>query len=172
MSCVRNADESAAMRALNSDKDFVSWCRARGLRVTGRRRTVAKVVAEARDYPDVLELHRRIAAFDSRISLATVYRSLRLFAEYGLIEGYTFRGNRTRSSPAREEHKDHLIDISTGRVIEFRSGEIERLQGEVAARLGCRLTSHKLELYGEPVRTPKRQSLPIDARRPSPSRGD
>ena len=152
---------------LRSYQDFDAWCRERRLRVTTGRRAVAKAVAEARDYPDVYELHRRIATVDTRISLATVYRTLRLFAESGMIERHTFRGSRARYEPTPEEHLDHLIDIRTGRVIEFRSDEIERLQVEVAARLGYRLTGHRLELYGEPVQALKRASSPTPATQPS-----
>ncbi|MFN0218223.1 MAG: transcriptional repressor [Hyphomicrobium sp.] len=133
------------------------------MRVTARRRAVAKVVAEACDYPNVYELHRRIAAVDSRISLATVYRTLRLLVDFGMIERHTFRGGRACYEPTPQVHRDHLIDIKTGRVIEFRSDEIERLQVEVSARLGYRLTGHRLELYGEPVQALEQASSPIAA---------
>ena len=150
---------------LKSYQDFDSWCGEHGHRVTERRCTVAMIVLAARDDPDVDELHSRVRAANPRISLATLYRALRLLAESGLIERHTFRGGPARYRPVGDEHKDHLIDVTNDRVVEFRSGMIERLQSEIAAMLGYRLTGHKLELYGEPVRAPERHRAPIGARR-------
>ncbi len=122
-----------------------------GRRLTGPRQLILDVVRSANDHPDVAEIHRRVAARDSRISLSTVYRTLRLFAELGIIEQHSFGGHRVRVERTPTRHHDHLIDVTTGRVIEFRSDEIERLQREVAERLGYQLTGHTLELYGRPI---------------------
>jgi Fur family ferric uptake transcriptional regulator len=129
--------------------------KARGLRMTGQRRIIARVLTAAQDHPDVEELHRRAAEIDARVSLATVYRTVKLFEDEGIIERHAFRGGRARYERAQRRHHDHLIDLSTGRVIEFHSDEIERLQAEVARRLGYRLVSHRLELYAEPLDEPE-----------------
>lgn len=123
-----------------------------GRRLTGPRRIIADVLQAAHDHPDVAEIHRRAAQKDPRISLSTVYRTLKLFAEIGLIEQHSFGGTRTRVERTPNEHHDHLIDVTTGRVIEFRSDEIERLQAAIAKQLGFELTGHTLELYGRPIR--------------------
>ena len=128
-------------------------CREKGLRMTGQRRVIARVLGEAADHPDVVELHRRAAAVDDRISLSTVYRTLKLFESEGIIERLEFMGGRSRYERAPQEHHDHLINLSTGDVIEFRSEEIEALQTEIARRLGFRLVSHRLELYAVPLET-------------------
>jgi Fur family ferric uptake transcriptional regulator len=132
-------------------------CIAKGLRMTGQRRTIAQVIAEAADHPDVEELHRRAAALDSRISLATVYRTVRLFREMGILESHAFHG-RARYEKAPAQHHDHLIDLASGRVIEFRNEEIEKLQEIVARQLGYRLVGHRLELYGKPLAAAARRS--------------
>jgi Fur family ferric uptake transcriptional regulator len=119
-----------------------------GRRMTGQRRVIAEVIQTARDHPDVNEVHRRASAQDPKISLSTVYRTLRLFAQVGLIEQHTFDGGRTRIERTPNQHHDHLVDIETGRVIEFKSAEIERLQARIAQRFGYELTGHRLELYG------------------------
>jgi Fur family ferric uptake transcriptional regulator len=131
--------------------DLAELCRTNGLRLTGQRRIIADVVTAAHDHPDVVEVHRRAEIIDPGIALSTVYRTLRLFADIGLIESHTFDGGRARIERATGEHHDHLIDITTGRVIEFRSDVIERLQTEIARRLGYVLTGHRLELYARPV---------------------
>ncbi len=125
-------------------------------RLTGPRRVIAEVVGSAKDHPDAAEIHRRAAERDPQISLSTVYRTLRLFAEVGLIEQHSFEGSRTRVERAPTAHHDHLIDMETGRIIEFKSQEIEQLQTEIAERLGYQLTGHRLELYGRPLSRPKR----------------
>src|SRR5688572_13747326 len=130
--------------------DIETACIAKGLRMTGQRRTIAKVIAEAADHPDAEELHRRAAALDSRISLATVYRTVRLFKDMGILESHAFKG-RARYEKAPAQHHDHLIDLASGRVIEFRNEEIEKLQELVARELGYRLVGHRLELYGKPL---------------------
>jgi Fur family transcriptional regulator, ferric uptake regulator len=126
-------------------------CSARGLRMTGQRRVIARILDEAQDHPDVVELHRRAAAIDDRISLSTVYRTVKLFQGEGIIERLEFRDGRSRYEQAPQEHHDHLIDLSTGAVVEFRSEEIEMLQAEICRRLGFRLVHHRLELYAVPL---------------------
>ncbi|MCW5724568.1 MAG: transcriptional repressor [Maricaulaceae bacterium] len=127
-------------------------CVEKGLRMTDQRRVIARVLSEADDHPDAEELHRRAAAVDERISLATVYRTVRLFEEAGIIERHDFRDGRARYEEAPEDHHDHLIDLKSGEVIEFVNEEIERLQVEVARKLGYRLVDHRLELYGVPLK--------------------
>ncbi len=126
-------------------------CIDKGLRMTGQRRIIARVVSESDDHPDANAVFRRAARVDPRISMATVYRTVRLFEEAGVLERHDFGRGRARYEEAGSDHHDHLIDVSSGKVIEFRDDEIERLQTEVAARLGYRLIDHRLELYGEPV---------------------
>lgn len=126
-------------------------CIEKGLRMTEQRRVIARVLSESHDHPDAEELHRRAAAIDSRISIATVYRTVRLFEEAGILERHDFRDGRSRYEQLPEEHHDHLIDLSTGKVVEFHDEEIERLQQLVAERLGFRLVDHRLELYGRPL---------------------
>jgi Fur family ferric uptake transcriptional regulator len=126
-------------------------CAANGMRMTDQRRVIARVLAGADDHPDVEELYRRAAAIDDRISISTVYRTMKLFEDAGIIERHDFREGRARYEPIPETHHDHLIDVRTGEVIEFRSEEIERLQAEVARRLGYRLVDHRLELYAVPL---------------------
>jgi Fur family ferric uptake transcriptional regulator len=126
-------------------------CTEKGLRMTEQRRVIARVLSEAHDHPDAEELHRRAAAVDHRISIATVYRTVRLFEEAGILERHDFRDGRSRYEEVPEMHHDHLIDLSTGRVVEFRDEEIERLQQLVAERLGFQLVDHRLELYGRPL---------------------
>ncbi len=131
-------------------------CRAKGLRLTGPRRLIAQILAEAHDHPDVPELHRRAVEHDDRVSLATVYRTMKRFEELGIIERHEFRDGRARYEQVPHKHHDHLIDVQTGRVIEFRSEEIERLQDEVARGLGYRIVGHRLELYAVPDRSSRK----------------
>ena len=121
---------------------------ARGLRLTEQRRVVARVIESAEDHPDVEELHARAAALDPRISIATVYRTVKLFEEAGLLERLEFGDGRARYEDAQRDHHDHLIDMTTGEVIEFHDPEIERLKEAIARRLGYRLEGHRLELFG------------------------
>ncbi len=125
-----------------------SKCRAQRLRLTGQRRLIAQVLSEARDHPDVPELHRRVAERDRRVSLTTVYRTMKRFEKIGIVERHEFRDGRAHYENASKAHHDHLIDMGTERVIEFRSAEIERLQEEIARGLGFQLVGHRLELYG------------------------
>src|SRR5579863_2706066 len=126
-------------------------CAATGMRMTEQRRVIARVLAEAEDHPDVEELYRRCVAVDDKISISTVYRTVKLFEDAGIVERHDFRAGRARYEQLRESHHDHLINLRTGEVIEFESEEIERLQAEVARRLGYRLVDHRLELYAVPL---------------------
>jgi Fur family ferric uptake transcriptional regulator len=126
-------------------------CADKGLRMTDQRRVIARVLSAATDHPDVEELYRRAAAVDDNISIATVYRTVRLFEESGIISRHDFRDGRSRYEEATEAHHDHLIDMKTGRVVEFIDDEIERLQSLIARRLGYKLVDHRLELYGVPL---------------------
>ncbi|MCK0206956.1 transcriptional repressor [Starkeya koreensis] len=126
-------------------------CVTLGLRMTDQRRVIARIIADAQDHPDVEELHRRAVEVDDRISISTVYRTVKLFEDAGIIERHDFRDGRSRYEPVPDEHHDHLIDLRNGTVVEFRSEEIEQLQEEIARRLGFRLVGHRLELYGVPL---------------------
>jgi len=126
-------------------------CKDKGMKMTGQRRTIARVLSEAVDHPDVEELTKRAMAEDSNISIATVYRTVRLFEEAGIVERLDFGDGRARYEEASNEHHDHLIDIKSGRVIEFENLEIEALQEKIAREHGFRLVGHKLELYGVPL---------------------
>lgn len=133
---------------------ILSRCEAKGLRITGPRRVIADVLDASTDHPDVEELYARATAVDSRISLATVYRTVKLFEEAGILEKVDFGDGRARYEDAEREHHDHLIDLNSGQVIEFVSPEIEALQEKIAEKLGYRLKGHKLELYGVPIKKP------------------
>lgn len=126
-------------------------CVAKGMRMTDQRRVIARVLDAATDHPDVEELYRRASVIDQRISIATVYRTVKLFEDAGVITRHDFGAGRARYESIPEEHHDHLIDLRTGEVIEFRDEEIERLQQAMAERLGFRLVDHRLELYGVPL---------------------
>ncbi len=126
-------------------------CVERGIRMTEQRRVIARVLSESVDHPDVEELHRRSAAVDPKISIATVYRTVRLFGDAGILARHDFGDGRARYEMAPEEHHDHLIDVRTGKVIEFTDDRIEKLQREVAEKLGFKLVDHRLELYGVPL---------------------
>ncbi|HYE41845.1 MAG TPA: Fur family transcriptional regulator [Caulobacteraceae bacterium] len=126
-------------------------CAERGMRMTDQRRVVARVLGESHDHPDVEELYRRASAVDPHISIATVYRTVRLFEEAGVVEKHDFGDGRSRYEEASDDHHDHLIDTKTGEVIEFYDEEIEKLKTAIAERLGYRLIGHKLELYGAPM---------------------
>ena len=123
----------------------------KGLRITEQRRTIARVLGEAEDHPDVETLHERAAAVDPKISIATVYRTVRLFEEAGILERHEFGDGRSRYEAASDAHHDHLIDVETGAVIEFVDEELESLQRRIAEKLGYRLVDHRMELYGVAV---------------------
>ncbi|MAU40452.1 MAG: transcriptional repressor [Kordiimonas sp.] len=131
--------------------DIEQHCIDKGMRMTEQRRVIARVLTEADDHPDVEEVYRRSTAVDSRISIATVYRTVRLFEEAGILERHDFRDGRARYEQVREEHHDHLINVENGEVMEFHDLEIEALQRKVAERLGFKLIDHRMELYGVPV---------------------
>lgn len=131
---------------------LLARCEAMGLRLTGQRRVIAEVLEGARDHPDAEELHRRAAARDPRISLATVYRTVKLFEEKGLLEKREFGDGRARYEDAQRAHHDHLIDMDTGEVIEFHDPDLEALKEAIARRLGFRLEGHRLELFGSRLR--------------------
>ena len=123
-------------------------CIKKGLRLTDQRKLVAKVMSESEDHPDVHELHKRVNKFDSKISIATVYRTVKLFEEAGVVAKHDFKGTKARYEEATQEHHDHLIDVNTGEITEFVNEEIEKLQHKVAEKLGYKLVDHRLELYG------------------------
>jgi Fur family ferric uptake transcriptional regulator len=131
---------------------IISRCEAKGLRLTDQRRTIAQVLEDAKDHPDVEELYARASNIDPNISLATVYRTVKLFEEAGILEKVDFGDGRARYEDAERDHHDHLIDLQTGRVIEFVDPEIEALQERIAAKLGYKLKCHRLELYGVPLK--------------------
>lgn len=133
-------------------KTILDRCEARGLRLTDQRRTIAGVLEQAEDHPDVEELHVRATRIDPGISLATVYRTVKLFEEEGILDRLDFGDGRARYEAADREHHDHLIDLETGAVIEFVDDEIEALQEKIARKLGYRLKGHRLELYGVPLK--------------------
>ncbi len=126
-------------------------CVAKGMRMTDQRRTIARVLEAATDHPDVEEVYRRASALDPHISIATVYRTVKLFEDVGVITRHDFGAGRSRYETVPDEHHDHLIDLRTGEVIEFRDEDIERLQKAMAERLGYKLVDHRLELYGVPL---------------------
>ena len=134
------------------EQSIEEQCAQKGMRMTDQRRTIARVLEAATDHPDVEELHRRAAKIDSRISIATVYRTVKLFEDAGIVARHDFRDGRARYEQVPDEHHDHLIDLRTGKVVEFRDEEIERLQAEIAKRLGFRLVDHRMELYGVPIK--------------------
>ena len=128
--------------------DVEALCADKGLRITEQRRVIARVLSEAEDHPDVEALHLRAAAIDGKISIATVYRTVRLFEEAGILDRHDFGDGRARYEAAPEAHHDHLIDVESGKVIEFVDPELEALQRQIAAKLGYRLVDHRMELYG------------------------
>lgn len=136
---------------MNRKIDIEALCNEKGLRITEQRRVIARVLSESEDHPDVEALHERAAAIDSGISIATVYRTVRLFEDAGILERHDFGDGRARYEAAAEGHHDHLIDVETGSVIEFNDPEIEALQKRIAEKLGFRLVDHRMELYGVPI---------------------
>ena len=132
-------------------KSLEELCAERGMRMTEQRRIIAKIIQESEDHPDVEELHRRSVSVDPKISISTVYRTVKLFEDAGIIARHDFRDGRSRYETVPEEHHDHLIDLKSGQVIEFRSPEIEALQERIAREHGFRLVDHRLELYGIPL---------------------
>ena len=136
----------------DAEKSLEELCVERGMRMTEQRRIIARVLEASADHPDVEELYRRSSAVDARISIYTVYRTVKLFEDAGIIERHDFRDGRSRYETVPDEHHDHLIDLKTGQVIEFHSPEIEALQERIAREHGFRLVDHRLELYGVPLK--------------------
>ncbi len=132
--------------------DIENKCIKKGVRLTEQRKLVAKVMSESKDHPDVDELHKRVSKLDSKISIATVYRTVKLFEESGIVAKHDFKGNKARYEEATQEHHDHLIDINTGEITEFVNDDIEKLQKKVAEKLGYKLVDHRLELYGSKIK--------------------
>ena len=132
--------------------DIENKCIEKSVRLTEQRKLVAKIMSESHDHPDVDELHQRVNKFDSKISIATVYRTVKLFEEAGIISKHDFKGTKARYEQASHEHHDHLIDINTGEITEFVNQDIERLQEKVAEKLGYKLIDHRLELYGSKIK--------------------
>lgn len=132
--------------------DIEKLCIDKGMRMTDQRRIIARVLSQSDDHPDVEELYRRSTAVDSNISIATVYRTVRLFEEAGILERHDFGDGRARYEQVSETHHDHLINVESGEVIEFKNGEIETLQRRIAEELGFKLVDHRLELYGTPLK--------------------
>ena len=129
-----------------------SKCKQKGVRLTDQRKLIAKVMSESESHPDVAELHKKVSKFDSKISIATVYRTVKLFEEAGIVAKHDFKGNKSRYEQAPEEHHDHLIDVNSGEITEFVNEEIEKLQKQVAEKLGYKLVDHRLELYGSKIK--------------------
>jgi len=132
--------------------DIENKCIRKGLRLTDQRKLIAKVMSESEDHPDVDELYQRVNKLDSKISIATVYRTVKLFEEAGIVAKHDFKDNKARYEQAPEEHHDHLIDINTGEITEFVNEDIEKLQKKVAEKLGYKLVDHRLELYGSKIK--------------------
>jgi len=128
--------------------DLEALCQERGLRITEQRRIIARVISDSDDHPDVEELYKRASAVDAKISIATVYRTVRLFEEAGILDRHDFGDGRARYEAVPEAHHDHLIDVETGKVVEFVDPELEALQKQIAEKLGFRLVDHRMELYG------------------------
>ena len=129
-------------------KNIEEKCKTKGVRLTDQRRIIAEVMSKATDHPDVDELHKRINKIDKKISIATVYRTVKLFEESGILTKHEFKGGKARYEELNEGHHDHLIDVKSGEIIEFVDEEIEKLQEKIADKYGYRLVDHKLELYG------------------------
>ena len=134
------------------DSHIEKKCVEKGVRLTEQRKLIAKVMSEAEDHPDVDELHKRVSQIDPKISIATAYRTVKLFEEIGVVSRHDFKGEKSRYEQAPEEHHDHLIDVNTGEITEFVDKDIEDLQKKVAKQLGYKLVDHKLELYGSKIK--------------------
>ena len=132
--------------------DIENKCMQKGIRLTDQRRLVAKAMSDSHDHPNVDELHKRVSKFDSKISIATVYRTVKLFEEASVVEKHDFKGNKARYEQAPHDHHDHLIDINTGEITEFVDEDIEKLQKKVAEKLGYKLVDHRLELYASKIK--------------------
>ena len=134
------------------NNDIEGKCKQKGVRLTDQRKLIAHVMSESENHPDVDELHKKVSKFNSKISIATVYRTVKLFEEAGIVSKHDFKGSKSRYEQAPEEHHDHLIDINSGEITEFVNEEIEKLQKQVAEKLGYKLVDHRLELYGSKIK--------------------
>jgi len=134
------------------NNDIEGKCKQKGVRLTDQRKLIAQVMSESESHPDVDELHKKVSKFNSKISIATIYRTVKLFEEAGIVSKHDFKGNKSRYEQAPEEHHDHLIDINSGEITEFVNEEIEKLQKQVAEKLGYKLVDHRLELYGSKIK--------------------
>ena len=134
------------------NNDIEGKCKQKGVRLTDQRKLIAKVMSESESHPDVDELHKKVSKFNSAISIATIYRTVKLFEEAGIVSKHDFKGSKSRYEQAPEEHHDHLIDINSGEITEFVNEEIEKLQKQVAEKLGYKLVDHRLELYGSKIK--------------------
>ena len=132
--------------------DIGEKCKQKGVRLTDQRKLIAKIMSESENHPDVDELHKKVSKLDSKISIATVYRTVKLFEEAGIVAKHDFKGNKSRYEQAPEEHHDHLIDVNSGEITEFVNEEIEKLQKQVAEKLGYKLVDHRLEVYGSKIK--------------------
>ena len=156
---MRDRGFSATVAEDTETSELENACTDKGLRMTEQRRVVARVLDQSTDHPDVEELYRRASAVDSKISIATVYRTVKLFEDAGVITRHDFGEGRSRYETIPDIHHDHLIDLRTGEVVEFRDDEIERLQQAIAEKLGFRLVDHRLELYGVPIERGEKEDL-------------
>ena len=134
------------------DNKIEEKCLKVGVRLTEQRKIIAKVMSQSEDHPDVDELHRRVSKIDSKVSIATVYRTVKLFEEAGIVSKHDFKGTKARYEQTTMEHHDHLIDVNTGEIVEFVNEDIEKLQKKVAEKLGYKLVDHRLELYGSKIK--------------------
>ena len=134
------------------NNDIEGKCKQKGVRLTDQRKLIAHVMSESENHPDVDELHKKVSKLDSKISIATVYRTVKLFEEAGIVAKHDFKGSKSRYEQAPEEHHDHLIDVNSGEITEFVNEEIEKLQKQVAEKLGYKLVDHRLELYGSKIK--------------------
>ena len=134
------------------NNDIEGKCKQKGVKLTDQRKLIAHVMSESENHPDVDELHKKVSKFDSKISIATVYRTVKLFEEAGIVAKHDFKGSKSRYEQAPEEHHDHLIDVNSGEITEFVNEEIEKLQKQVAEKLGYKLVDHRLELYGSKIK--------------------
>ena len=132
--------------------DIENQCIKKGVRLTDQRRIIAKIMSESEDHPNVNALHQRVNELDSKISIATVYRTVKLFEEFGIVAKHDFKGDKARYEQTSKEHHDHLIDVNTGEITEFINKDIEKLQKQVAEKLGYKLVDHRLELYGSKIK--------------------
>ena len=134
------------------NNDIEGKCKQKGVRLTDQRKLIAKIMSDSESHPDVDELHKKVSKINSKISIATVYRTVKLFEEAGIVSKHDFKGSKSRYEQAPEEHHDHLIDINSGEITEFVNEEIEKLQKQVAEKLGYKLVDHRLELYGSKIK--------------------